>query len=78
MYTPGIPIEEQGTGYRKLREMVINQIEPASVEEMKRWETNPTKEELLSVPDIKYMRFLHPNIRPYIVENWDFIKTLEI
>lgn len=78
MYTPGIPEKEQCTGYKKLKEMVVNQIEPASLEEMERWEKNPTQEELWSVPDIKYMRFIHPNLRPFIIHNWNIIKDLEI
>ena len=78
MYDPRLPQEFQCTGYIQLRKMVIEQIEPASLEEMHRWENNPTIEELFSKPDIKYLRFLHPLLRPYIIKNWDVIKTLEV
>ena len=78
LFTPNIPIEQQSTGYLQLRKMVVEQIEPASLEEIKRWEEMPTKEELFSIPDIKYLRFLHTLLRPFIIENWNYIKTLEI
>lgn len=78
MYTPGLSDDKQCTGYIKLKEMIKNQITPASLEEIERWETNPTKEELLSIPDIKYLRFLHVLLRPYIIKNWNYIKTLEL
>lgn len=78
LYTPTLSIDKQSTGYLMLKKMVIENITPASLEEIKRWETNPTHEELTSAPDIKYLRFLHPNLRPLIIENWDMIKTLQI
>ena len=78
MYDPRLPQESQGTGYIQLRKMVIEQIEPASLEEIHRWENNPTTEELFAKSDIKYLRFLHPLLRPYIIKNWDIIKTLEV
>ena len=53
-------------------------ITPTSLDEIKRWETNPTSEKLWSVPHIKYMRFLHPILRPIIIENWELIKTMKI
>jgi hypothetical protein len=43
---------------------------------MTRWEKHPTLEELLSPPHPKYLRFLHHNSRPYIVEHWDGIVNL--
>lgn len=78
LYDPRFPDKDQCSGYLRLKEMVINQIEPSSVEETKRWETNPTPEELLEVPKLKYLRFLHVNLRPLIIENWDFIKNLKV
>ena len=61
-----------------IKKMIVNNITPVSLEEINRWETNPTNEELSSVPDIKYLRFLHPNLRPFIIENWDEIKLMEV
>ncbi len=78
LYEPRLPEDAQCTGYIKLKKMVVENIAPASLEEIKRWETNPTKMELSSVPDIKYLRFLHPLMRTYIVNNWDVIKTMYV
>lgn len=70
LYNPGLPMSEQCTGYYKLREMLMNNITPHSLQEIERWENNPTTEDLNSIPDIRYMRFLHPILRRFIVENW--------
>lgn len=78
MYDSRFPDTSQSTGYIQLKKMVLEQIKPASLKEMKRWENNPTKEELFSLPHIKYLRFLHPNLRPYIIQNWKLIKKLTI
>ena len=78
MYEPRLPQEAQCTGYIQLKKMVIEQIEPATLSEISRWETSPTTEELFSEPNIKYLRFLHPLLRPYIVENWHTIKMLDV
>ena len=78
MYEPKLPQEAQCTGYIQLKRMVVEQIEPASIEEIDRWETSPTPDELFLKPDIKYLRFLHPLLRPYIIENWELIKTLDV
>ena len=76
LYDPKFPLESQCTGYKQLLKMISESIEPASLEEMKRWEKHPTLEELLSTPHIKYLRFLHFNLRPYIIEHWDGIVNL--
>ena len=76
LYDPNLPLETQCSGYKDLRKMVIENIRPASLEEMKRWETSPTQEELWAVPDIKYLRSLHFKLRKYVVENWDDIMKL--
>ena len=60
------------------KRMVIENITPASIKEIERWENNPTKEELFSKPHIKYLRFLHPVLRPFIIENWDKIKLMKV
>lgn len=78
MYNPKLLDESQCIGYIQLKKMIVNNITPVSLEEINRWETNPTNEELSSVPDIKYLRFLHPNLRPFIIENWDEIKLMEV
>ena len=78
LYDPEFPQEEQSTGYKQLKRMMVEKISPASFREMKRWETNPTEEEMASEPDIKYLRFLHPLVRKFVVENWLDIVTLEI
>lgn len=78
LYDPKFPDDAQCTGYHQLKKMVIEQIEPASLDEIKRWENNPTEEELISIPDIKYLRFLHTNLRAFIIENWNEIKNLKI
>ena len=78
MYTEGLTDEEQCTGYQMLKKMIQDDIEPASLTEMKRWEANPTLEELTTIPDIKYLRFIHVNLRPHIVNNWEYIKQLEL
>lgn len=64
----------ESSGASQLNKMIEEGIEPASLEEMKRWETNPTPEEYRSAPDIKYLRFLHPLLRVYVIENWNEIK----
>jgi hypothetical protein len=76
LYDPKFPLESQCTGYKELIKMITEFVEPASLEEMTRWEKHPTLEELLSPPHPKYLRFLHHNSRPYIVEHWDGIVNL--
>ena len=78
LYSPNFFDDQQCTGYLQLKKMVLNNIIPASIEENERWETNPTLLELTSIPDIKYLRFLHVNLRPFIIENWNYIKTLPL
>ena len=78
MYEPRLSQDTQCTGYIQLKKMVIENIAPASLEEISRWENNPTTEELFSEPNIKYLRFLHPLLRPFIIENWKIIKTLDV
>jgi hypothetical protein len=78
MYEPRLPEEAQCTGYIQLKKLVIEQIEPASLEEINRWENTPTAVELSSEPNIKYLRFLHPLLRPYVIKNWQTIKLLDV
>lgn len=78
LYTPGLSDELQCTGYIQLKKMIIENITPASLEEINRWETQPTQEELFSTPHIKYLRFIHPLLRNFIIEHWSFIKTLTL
>jgi hypothetical protein len=74
LYDPNFSQEEQCTGYKKLKNMVINGIVPATKEETIEWE-NSKSEMWKPVPD-KYLRFLHANLRPIIIENWDLIGKL--
>ena len=79
LYDPSfIDEKDQCSGYVNLKKMVLEQIAPASLDEITRWENAPTYEELRSVPKLKYLRFLHPLLRPIIVNNWDVIKNLEV
>lgn len=78
LYTPDLDLKDQSTGYKLLRKMVENNIEPFSLEACLRWEFNPTKEELLEEPDIRYLRFLHTNLRTFVRESWNEIKKLEV
>ena len=78
LYVGNFSYDEQCTGYKQLREMVESQITPATKEETERWEKHPTKEELTAIPDIKYMRSLHPNLRNFVREKWSYIKDLKL
>jgi hypothetical protein len=78
MFEPRLSEDAQCTGYITLKKMVVENITPFSLTEINRWENNPTVEELWSPPDIRYLRFLHPILRPYIIKNWKIIKTLKI
>lgn len=78
MYELRLPQESQSTGYLQLKKMVIENITPASLKEINKWENSPTSEEFFSIPDIKYLRFLHPLLRPIIINNWNQIKGMKI
>lgn len=78
LYEPKLPYNSQCTGYKLLRKMVLEDITPATKEEYERWKNNPTKEELWSKPNLKYLTFLHEITRPFIREYWDKIKILKI
>lgn len=78
MYNSSFTLDEQCTGYKQLRKMIEEQITPTTFEEILRWENKPTADELLSAPNIKYLRFLHTNLRQPIRDNWNYIKTLEL
>jgi|688.fasta_scaffold17891_6 hypothetical protein len=78
LYEPRLSEDKQCTGYHTLKRMVKENITPASLEEIKRWETQPTPEELITPPHLKYMRALHPLLRPVIIDEWDKIKVLPL
>lgn len=78
MYTPELPDEQQSTGYLQLKKMIKEKITPASLGEIKNWENNPNVQELIVTPNIKYMRFLHPILREYVIKNWKTIKQLKV
>lgn len=76
LYNSKLPIDSQCGGYYKLKGMVLNDIIPATEEEYKRWKNNPTREEMFSPPDIKYLTFLHELTRPLVRHYWFHIKKL--
>lgn len=78
LYNPCLSEDRQCTGYKQLKKMVIENISPASLREIKEWESTPNTIQLLAIPHIKYLRFLHPLLRPFIIDNWETIKTLKI
>ena len=78
LYDPKLPEDEQSTGYVELKKMVVENITPSSLDEIKRWVKNPTNEELISTTNVKYLTFLHPILRSYVIEHWDIIKTMKI
>lgn len=78
LYDPLFEYEKQCTGYKQLRKMVVDGVSPATLEDIERWEKNPTPAEVIAIPDIKYLRFLHHNLRSYIIENWSTIKNLQV
>jgi hypothetical protein len=78
IFTPGFTEEDQSTGYKLLKELIQTKTKPASEAEYIRWKTNPTIEELMMKPDIKYLDFLHPILRSIIRDNWDNFKKLKI
>lgn len=78
MYEPRLPYEAQCSGYKNLRKMVEENITPTTNIEYLRWKENPTEEELFSEPDIRHLTFLHELARPFVRDNWNFIKKLEL
>ena len=78
LYEPRLHMESQANGYFQLRKMVEEGIKPASRKEMERCSLYPTELELSSPPDIKYLRFLHPLLRGFIIDNWNTIKNLTL
>jgi hypothetical protein len=78
LYNPNLLEEEQSEAYKNLKKMVIDNIEPHSLKEIDRWENNPKIEELFGTPDIKYLRFIHSNLRQLIIGNWKTISKLKI
>lgn len=78
LYEPNLPYEAQSIGYKQLRKMIEEGIAPASLKDIERWEKEPTIKEVMSDPDIRYLRFLHPILRIFIINNWSYIKDLEL
>ena len=78
LYDPQFTEDKQCTGYLQLKKMLKEGITPASHEEVKRWQENPTQEELWNAPDIKYLTFLHVLTRKVVINNWSSILKLEI
>lgn len=74
LYTIDVDEKAQCSGYRLLKQMIEEGINPASEEEYLRWKSNPTKEELHSIPNIKYLIFLHPTLAIVLRQNWEAFK----
>lgn len=70
--------ESQCTGYKLLKQMVKEDITPAGINEALRYSVCPTTEELLSPVPLKYLKFLHVNLRLVIIKHWEHIKKLEL
>jgi hypothetical protein len=72
LYTPGLLYDSQASGYQLLREMIILDITPASDEECEEW-----RKDIFASPNLKYLEFLHPKIRPFIRKHWHMIREFE-
>jgi len=75
LYTPDLPRDKQCTGYNLLLKMINENITPATIDEAKAWEEDVTQ--IFKPVDIKYLRFLHVNLRPFIIEHWHYIKRFK-
>lgn len=78
LFDPNFPYKDQCTGYKQLKKMVVEGTQPASLDEIERWEKFPTVDELCEEPNIKYLRFLHKLLHPMIIERWDQISKLPL
>jgi hypothetical protein len=78
LYDPLFTEDKQCTGYHQLKKMVKEGIAPASHEEVQHWRETPTLVEVFKSPDIKYLNFLHPLVRPVVINNWPAIKALDV
>lgn len=76
LYNPNLPDNAQCTGFNLLRKMVLENITPASAKECEEWEKS--RDNIFETPELKYLRFLHPNLRPFIREQWDKIKKMDV
>lgn len=72
LYDSRFPYDSQASGYKLLREMVILDITPASDEECEEW-----RKDIFASPNLKYLEFLHPKIRPLIRKHWHRIREFE-
>lgn len=71
LYDSRFPYDSQASGYQLLRAMVIFDITPATEDECIEWEEN------MGPLDLKYLRFLHVKLRPFIREHWHRIREFE-
>lgn len=76
LYNPNLGYEDQGSGYKQLRQMLLDDITPATTDEMEYFEDNITIGTEYQKQYVKCLRFLHPLLRPHITNHWDDIKTL--
>lgn len=62
IYIPGMEKDSQCGGYKLLKTLIESGVPAATQEEYKRWNETPTEKELNSIPELKYLVFLHPNL----------------
>lgn len=78
LYEPLLTSDQQCTGYKQLLSMVKVGIKPATVKQSERWRNHPTISELLCEPHCKYLTFLHPLLRFFVIQHWKVISKLNI
>jgi hypothetical protein len=76
MYTPGLPDEVQCSGYILLKKMVMEKITPASHKAVARYLKDGKG--LMKPPQLKHLYFLHPLLRPFVIDHWDVIRKLPL
>ena len=76
LYNPRFNYEDQCSGYKMFRQMLLDDITPATKDEMEDFENNVSIGMEYHKQYVKCLGFLHPVLRPFIVDNWDNIKLL--
>lgn len=73
IYTLDLLYEQQCRGYKKLKELIESGESCVDQKEYQRWKDHPTLQEIESVPELKYLCFLHPNAAMVVRQQWDLI-----
>jgi len=76
LYNPRFNYEDQCSGYKMLSQMLLDDITPATIDEMEDFENITTIGMEYHKQYVKCLRFLHPNLRRPVVNHWDDIKKL--